>query len=359
MNEELNGSGSMVPQEPPAIDCAQMEDLCVLFVCDELAASDRAAVEAHAKSCTRCADVLAREQAIEQLLAHPVRRQEPSDILLAQCRSELAEALDDATQERSRPTWLEAFRPLRWLGQSFVGHPAWSAALLVLFGVALGVTSSYWSPGLSGSQAGAVKPVYTVSSRPRLSDQDLQRMSLDRISYGPDSGTGQPGVVLHVTTEKPFELVGSSDDTEVMRVLMFVVANGQRFDPGVRLDSLEVLRTRTEDSDVRKTLCAAARRDTNPGVRLRALEALTDAAIDDQVRQTLLDALTLDDNPGVRVEAITLLSKGVRAMSGQSGTPVDPQVLKVLRDRMERDPSNYVRMQSAAAIRDLGPRREY
>jgi HEAT repeat protein len=89
-------------------------------------------------------------------------------------------------------------------------------------------------------------------------------------------------------------------------------------------------------------------------VRLRALEALRGFEQDDNVRQTLLDALLEDSNPGVRVEAINAL-RGL----AEKGTLDDPRLVNVLRDRMQRDPNNYIRMQSAAAIRQLGPRGVY
>lgn len=359
MNEGTDMGGSKVPVTNRAVSCAQMEELSILYACGELSVEERAAVDAHAKACARCADLLVREQAIQQLLAHPVGRQEPSDILLAQCRSELAEALDDAAEKHARGSWLDAFRPARWLVQSFVGHPAWSAALLVLFGVALGALAPQWYPKVNGTPGSAAAPAMTVSAGRRISEQDLQNMSVAGINFVADNGSGQPDVELHMTSEKPFVLAGSPDDTEVKRVLTFVVTNGQRFDPGVRLDSLEVLRTRTNDAEVRKALCAAARGDSNPGVRLKALEALRGAEIDDQVRQALLDALTLDANPGVRVQAINLLSAGLRALTDQPAPAAQQELLRVLRDHMESDPSNYVRLQSAAAIRDLGPRRQY
>jgi hypothetical protein len=359
MNEGTNRSGATPPVPHRAMACAQMPELSILYACGELGAEERGAVDAHAQSCTRCADLLVREQAIQQLLAHPVGRQEPSEILLAQCRSELAEALDDAAARTASGGWLEAFRPARWLVQSFVGHPAWSAALLVLFGVALGALAPQWVSNPRGTQPGAGTPSMTVSAGRRLSPEEFQNLSVAGINYVADNGSGQPDVELHMTAEKPIVLAGSPDDTEVRRVLTFVVTNGQRFDPGVRLDSLEVLRTRTGDADVRRAICAAARSDSNPGVRLKALEALRGASLDDQVRGTLLDALAHDANPGVRVEAINLLSAGVRALTAQPAPAAEQELLRVLRDHMERDPSNYVRLQSAAAIRDLGPRRQY
>jgi HEAT repeat protein len=150
----------------------------------------------------------------------------------------------------------------------------------------------------------------------------------------------------------PMNIVGAPDDADVERALTFVLENGQRFDPDARLDSLDVLRTRAADPSVRRSLCVAARSDRNPGVRMKAIEALQGFEGDPAVRQALLDALANDDNSGVRVEAIDLLVNALRSTQGSAAA--DPQTLDVLRDRLHNDPNNYVRLQSAAALRELG-----
>ena len=147
-------------------------------------------------------------------------------------------------------------------------------------------------------------------------------------------------------------IVGAPGDADVQRALTFLLENGQRFDPDVRLDSLDVLRMNAADPDVRRTLCAAARLDRDPGVRLRALEALQGYEQDPAVREALLDALESDGNSGVRVAAIPLLRSAVR--SGNAYVARDPQTLDVLRDRLRNDPSMEVRQQSAAALGELG-----
>ena len=72
----------------------------------------------------------------------------------------------------------------------------------------------------------------------------------------------------------PMNIVGTPDSADVQRALTFLLQNGQRFDPDVRLDSLDVLRMNAADPDVRRTLCATARLDRNPGVRRKAIDAL-------------------------------------------------------------------------------------
>jgi HEAT repeat protein len=126
-------------------------------------------------------------------------------------------------------------------------------------------------------------------------------------------------------------------------------------------------------------LIVAARQDQNPAVRMKALESLRDAATDDAVRQVLLESLERDANPGVRVEAVNLL---VRSLDHETSSlpaiapeappipdtppslaPVAPvtdpsvdHVIRVLQQLQRKDPSRYVRLRSAAALRQIGPR---
>src|SRR5262249_1453488 len=163
------------------------------------------------------------------------------------------------------------------------------------------------------------------------------------------------------------------------RVLTYVVANGERFDPGLRLDCLDALRARAQDAQVRRALVTAARKDQNPAVRMKALEALRDSTADDAVRETLLQALQHDPNPGVRVEAVNLL---VRSLEGDefptlslasppsmpapelsqgptlaaSGDDSVERVVRALQDLRRSDPNRYVRLRSAAALRQINAR---
>jgi hypothetical protein len=121
------------------------------------------------------------------------------------------------------------------------------------------------------------------------------------------------------------------------------------------------------------------------------------------VRETLLDALTHDANPGVRVEVVNMLVRslehqqqefeaampqvGVSEVPDMSGAPGDVyidmalapgdvpdmseapdstgapgadesivRVIHVLEDLQKRDPSRYVRLRSAAALRQIAPK---
>ncbi|MBI3483999.1 MAG: HEAT repeat domain-containing protein [Acidobacteria bacterium] len=333
------------------MQCNDFERLAVFYACDELAPDERQAVEQHAASCVACAASLAREQ---QLIAAVRSRMagEPSPVLLAQCRGDLADGLDDASHLGFGRRMLAWLRPATW----FTARPAWTAALCVMLGIALGITLPRW---LQTPDAQSLETLGTSSVvvRPtsHLSGQDLR--SVSRISFVPGDVAGQPGVQFVYSTEQPRVVTGTVDDGDVRRALMYVVQNNLQFDSGLRLDSLEALRSRSDDADVRGAFCFAARNDRNPGVRLKALEALRGFEQEDVVRKTFIDALLRDDNPGVRVEAINAL----RSMADRPALagPPDAELLKVLRDRMQNDSNSYIRSQSAAAIRQLGPRAQY
>ena len=336
------------------IRCEQIEQLAVLYACEELDPGACAALEAHGKQCPACAAVLSREARMHRAIAsfdQPADSLDRSGLLLAQCRSKLAEALDDKQARADQPGWRAAFLPAAWwaaLRGTLVHHPALSMAVLVVAGFLAGVAGQRSHVTSSVSP----RPVVTVSAAPKLTEQQLQSAASANVAWVTPSGSQAPAVQVQLMSQTPMSIVGSPDDTDVQRALTFVLANGQRFDPGARLDSLEVLRTRSSDPDVRRAICTAARTDHNPGVRMKALETLQGLGQDALVQQTLIETLANDSNSGVRVEAINLLVRALRA-DGQPGS-ADPQILSVLRDRLRNDPNNYIRLQSAAALRQLG-----
>jgi hypothetical protein len=338
--------------QPGPLGCDEFEPLAVLYACGELDAAEREQVQTHANECSACAQVLAREAHLQQAIAsleQPADSLDRSGLLLAQCRSELAEALDDREARASRPAWLNIISPVSWWGalrHALVYHPAMSMAVLVVAGFLAGVAGQRLPVA---PPVAAVHPVMTVSPSPKVTDQQLQSAENAHVQWVTPAGTGTPTVQVQMTSQTPMNIVGAPDDADVQRALTFVLENSQRFDPDARLDALNVLRTRAADPEVRRSLMNVARQDQNPGVRMKALEALQGFEQDPAVRQTILDALQNDDNSGVRVAAIDLLVAALRSESAPAAA--DPQVLEVLRDRQKNDSNNYVRLQSAAALR--------
>lgn len=348
--------------------CADIGPLLVFYACDEVEPLERELIDAHLTVCAPCAAQLREEQEMQSALVsafQPADQLDPSGALLAQCRSELSELLDDL----SAPPLREQWSPFGWARRWMALRPAWSAAGLVLLGLAVGTQVALWIPGREGN-FGSGQAVNVKAAAP-LTNEDLSNMAVAGVNF-PAAADSTGTVQLQVRTEQPIVLSGSVDDADVRRVLTYVVTNGEQFDPGVRLDCLDVLKARTGDKEVRYALLAAARKDQNAAVRMKALEALRDSAADDGVRDTLLEALQHDANPGVRVEAVNLL---VRSLEGEapgethkaggeaemagSQIPTDPSVERVIRaleGLQRRDPNPYVRLRSAAALRQISPR---
>jgi len=354
-----------------SVNCEDVALLLVFYACNEVSDSERKHIDAHVANCEACAAQLAEESQLQEAMVtapQPADELDSSGILLSQCRSELAEALDDL----SAPPIQEHWRPFGWLGRWMALRPAWSGALLVLLGIVVGVQVLPWLR--NGNNGNANGQAMNVMAKPRLTDDQLSKMVVGGINFPPSTGSGSPDVQLQLSAEEPLVLNGNVQDSDMRRVLTYVVENGERFDAGVRLDCLEALKAASRDQQVRQALIAAARKDQNPAVRMKALESLRDASSDNDVRQALLDALQHDANPGVRVEAVNVLVGSLQHRESEETVPEAPEatpvvkpggaeedhsverVVRALQQLQHRDPSRYVRLRSAAALRQIGPR---
>ncbi|OLD20700.1 MAG: hypothetical protein AUI85_00135 [Acidobacteriales bacterium 13_1_40CM_3_55_5] len=353
------------------LNCKDIAPLLVFYACDEVSEKERKQIEAHVAKCKACTALLAEENHLQEAMAgalQPADKLDASGILLSQCRSELAEALDDL----SAPPIQERWRPFGWLRRWMALRPAWSGVLLVLFGIVVGTQVVPWLQNTRNGDAN--NQAMNVTAKPPLTPDQLSKITFSGLNFSPSSEAGAPNVQVHLNAEQPMVLSGNVEDSDIRGVLTYVVENGERFDAGVRLDCLEALKAAARDQQVRRALIAAARKDQNPAVRMKALESLRVAASDDDVRQTLLDALEHDANPGVRVEAVNVLVGSLQHGDTEEMAPEPPattapaiagrseedpsleRVVRALQQLQHRDPSRYVRLRSAAALRQIGPR---
>jgi hypothetical protein len=344
--------------------CASFEPLLMLYAAgDELDPAEQAEVTDHLLHCVECRETLEGEQQLLSVVAE--NRTNPDAAMLASCRANLVDALDRGEEGGRLWRWLSRVAPVGGL----TPRPAWSAGLLLLLGFSVGMFGPRLlnHPQASGTTDGAVAsqspedatPIPVVKKRsevPDLGNIDLHSADVAGINVMPASATNQPPQVeLQLRAQQPVTLQGTVDDDAVKHMLLTILQNNERYDSDVRLNAVELLRARNNDPEVRSVLCHAVHTDRNAAVRLKALEALNGAEPQDIIRQTLLDALVDDQNPGVRIEAINSL----RDLAAKGQVESDAHMLAVLRDRMEKDPSTYIRLQSAAAIRDFGPRQKF
>jgi len=350
------------------VRCEDVAPLLVFYACDEITSEERAQIDAHLAACTECRTQLTEEdtlQAAIERMPQSADQLESSGVLLSQCRSELAEKLD----ELAAPKVDEGWQLFGWVRRWMALRPAWSAAALLLVGAIVGTQAIQWLPFETGNGNGSAVKVLAAQ---KITPETLNNMAVSGINYSQPNGK----IRVQLNAEQPMTLTSDEDGADVRQVLTFVVSNSDRFDAGVRLDCVEALRAAVGDEQARAALLAAARKDQNPAVRLKAIDALRDMAGMPAVRDALLDALQRDPNPGVRVEAINLL---VRAMEVGNETPemapeapdsdlpvpgaapqalpgnreTEQRILRALDEIRQRDSNRYVRLRSAAALRQI------
>jgi hypothetical protein len=375
------------------LSCSDVAPILVFYACEEVNERERLQIEEHLSACASCSGQLAAERQLWGAVGTARENAgdlDPADVMLAQCRSMLAEKLDDLAAKPAQEHW----QLFGWVRRWMALRPAWSGAMLVFFGVLLGAEVIPWlQSAVPGSGNG--RAVNVLASQ-KLTDDQLSKMAVAGINLSPYPNAAPGTVQLQLRAEQPMVLSGNVDDSNVRRVLTYVVEN-ERFDAGVRLDCLDALKMQAHNGQVRQALLTAARKDQNPAVRMKALEALRDSASDDRVRDAMLDALKHDANPGVRVEVVNMLVRSLGqeaqfaanadmpnvslpageysigddaefvASDEMRAPPVppsapsadDPSVSKVIRaleELQKNDPSRYVRLRSAAALRQIGPR---
>lgn len=348
--------------------CEEVAPLLVFYTCDEISSEERAQIDAHLATCSECRAQLTEEDAFQAAIdrmPQAADQFESSGVLLSQCRSELAEKLDELAAPKVDEGWQPFSGVRRWMAL----RPAWSAAALLLVGAIVGTQAAGWLP-IFDTGNGSGSPVKVLAAQ-KITPDTLSKMEVSGISR-PDGK-----IQVRLNAEQPMTLTSDVDGADVRQVLTFVVSNSDRFDAGVRLDCVEALRAAVGDEQARAALLAAARKDQNPAVRLKAIDALRDMAGLPSVRDALLDALQRDPNPGVRVEAINLLVRAMEAGNelpeiapeapdsyDVSVPPVAPQampgnreteqrILRALDEIRQHDSNRYVRLRSAAALRQI------
>ncbi len=280
-----------------------------LFLYGELTFEEEEAVHQHVETCAACRAALDREQVLHGLLGQ--FQVSPPPALLTDCRQSLEARLACKAQPPSvlARLWDRISLPV----SPYVLRPLAAVGL-----VALGFVSARLSPG----------------GRPAL-DPAVAAPVVTEVRELKPGGSGGVSVVVSETRQRV--LSGPLDDARIERLLLEAAQSPA--DPMLRLDSVDLLRRRSQSVEVRRALLQALRRDPNPVVRLRAIEGLEPHASEPDVRATLAQALLSDDNVGVRLRAIELLAQHQ-----------DAGIAGVLQEVAEREPDDYIRHRSREAL---------
>jgi putative zinc finger protein/HEAT repeat protein len=306
------------------MSCKEFEESFNLYLYGELAADERQTFDQHLAACPACRKRLGETERLHELLsARPEPEVTPG--LLARCRMALEEALD----KEAAPSWRNLFE--RWFA-GFIPHrgmPSRAAVALTLlvlgFGLGWEIRPRVGTPPSSGTSG--------------FSEGNLGDLRINNISQVP-SGSENGQVRISVDADHHMTLEGSLDDPRIRQVLVNAVKDYDN--PGIRHDSLDVLRSNPEQPSVRTALLYAMQNDPNAGLRLEALEASQELEWTPEVRQAFLNTLEKDKNPGVRVAAVDILTEHA-----------DSSMMPALERLAASDPNRYVRMKSLSALRKL------
>jgi hypothetical protein len=310
-----------------SMDCKNLEEKFDLYLYEELAPSERQAMEEHTAACEMCRERLEKSRRLHALLvSRPVPEITPE--LLVRSRLKLEDALD-AEQLGWRRLVADWF-PL--LPGAHAPRAAVAVVLLV-FGFSLG-----W---VLRPRAASPPGVDTLPVKSSLVGSGLgQISSISQVL--PDPTTDQVRITLnaqhHVTLE------GSLDDPRIRQILVDAVKSYDN--AGIRLDTLNALGQKRDDPSIQDALLYALQRDPNPGVRLQAVESARRMSWSDRVQAALVQAASGDQNPGVRVAAID-------ALVGHALSQRDESLVPVLQGFAQRDANNYVRIKALAAVHEL------
>ncbi|MBM3765103.1 MAG: hypothetical protein FJW32_06900 [Acidobacteria bacterium] len=289
------------------LNCETARELLELQPYGELTFDQEEAVDLHVQICPACA---AEKRQIESMHAVLDRQSiEPSYELLAQCRQNLRRSVAVIAGD-DRPVWR------RWIDSftlSNFAKPVFAMGLL--------------AAGFFGARL--MPPAEPVAAPVARNVRFIEPGTNGAVRIGYDE-------VRQRSTE------GRIDDRGIQDLLLAAAANPD--DPGLRVDSVEVLKSRVELEDVRGALIRALEADTNEGVRLKALEALKPYLGERDVRAALTRSLVADQSPVIRTQAIDLLV---------SSRPAQQELTGVLQDLMRREQNAYIRQKSQTALRAM------
>ena len=297
--------------------CDAVRKLIPLYYYGELTPEEEDQAEAHIHECAACTRQMEAARALAAALDR--RRMDATAALLVRCRADLSAAVRGAAAEPAWRLWLEA------AGATLAGFTRWRQPLGAAALIAIGFFAARLIPAGSGSG------VSTASLAPS------EGVFVNVRSAQPDN-SGRVRIAYDETRRR--EVSGSIDNQEIQKLLL--AAAHEEDDPGVRVESVGLLKDRAGSGEVRDALMNALLHDSNPGVRLKALEGLKPLAAEPPVRGALSQALEFDDNDAVRMQVVDVLT--MRR---------DDAMVGMLQNLVQREDNSYVRLKCEKALKEM------
>jgi hypothetical protein len=297
--------------------CDEVKKNLPLFLYGELSFEDEERLQLHIDECAGCRLAVEREKSLFKSL--DASELVPSPELLEDCRADLRSTL--AQVEPDEGFWSK-------LRQGFTIHfhfaPGWAQPVGLVAMLMLGFLAARMTPGSFPT------PWRTASV--------VAEPVSSRVRYVEPVAAGRVQIVIDETRQRV--LSGNLEDQSIQRLLLTAAKDPS--DAGLRVESVDLLKSRPQSAEVRSALLYAVQHDANAGVRLKALDGLKDFADDPETRKTLTQVLLKDDNPGVRTQVIDLLIQHHNnAMVG------------VLQELMMKEDNGYIRMRCQKALHEM------
>lgn len=305
--------------------CETISPLIPLYLYGELGPEEEERMEAHVDACRACASEIESVKSVGRALDR--RTIEPPPSLLVECRQGLLKEIQRADGPSggwasARGTFHSFMNPVIGLRQL-----AAAAALVVLGFLAARVTLKNTPLSDTTASSGSLPAGWAPSPDAVVSgirsvqpDGNAVRISLDE------------------TRSK--EITGNPNDASIQDYLLRAAADSSN--PGLRVDSIQILKDHSGSERVRSALVNALMTDPNPGVRLKALEGLERLTTQTEIRRAMTRALVSDDNPGVRIRVVELLTESH-----------DENLVGLLQTQIQKDQNNYVRLRCKDALRQM------
>jgi hypothetical protein len=298
--------------------CENVQAELPFLLYGELSFDEEEQIEQHLAACSHCRQELESMRSLHTALDQTA---EPLPAaLLTECRRDLnARIREEGAVPRGRSWW----QRLGDLARPRLLTPAWSRPLGALAMIAIG----FLGARLTMPQAARVEPTF-----------DTVPVSGTRVRFVEPDRNGLVKITVEETRERM--VTGKMDDARVRQLLLSAAQDPA--DPGLRVETIDLLQQESATDEVREALIAALQSDENSGVRMKALQGLKRYAAHPEVRSALTHVLLNDNNPGIRTQAIDLLVQHKQR-----------DVVGALQQLMQREDNDYIRQRTQRLLRDL------
>jgi len=301
--------------------CDEAARLLSLYLYGELAFDEEERLESHLDGCEPCRAEVSRQRKLHALLDSAGG--ELADGILTGARLELRARLKH--ESAGHQGWW------KHLGELFGVRFAPAPLAAQLAGAVALVAIGFW--GARGTSLGLFASGGGTNNVASIVDPVASH-----VRYVEPENFGQVRIVTDETLRRTVS--GSLGDKQIRELLIIAARDPE--DPGVRVQSVELLKSQCASAEIRNTLLSVLAHDPNDGVRLKALDGLKQFAEDPETRQVLTHVLLTDRNPGVRTQVVDLLVQHRQ-----------DEMVGVLQELLSRENNGYIRQRCERALHDM------